>query len=413
VSEGVNSDFTFGQLETDEDIQQYLQLMRNVFGGDSRVDLMVEKWIRHHPRMTLEDFFVAKHLGKVVAGLCLIPTEWSIGGVPLKVAELGCVATLQEYRRRGLQRGLMAEYDNCVREQEYDISAIEGIPFFYRQFGYEYALPLDERISIKLDKIPDSEIKETVRFFEMRDLQEAMKLLTKSQQKFYVHSIRDEKLWRLQQETGMVAENEFDGYSVEKDHSMSAYFRTSQNPEKRELCLREITNMDPCAADSVMQFLKQKGLQNGLERLVCTISHDEPFAKHLMASRHAKQSRPYAWQIRISDHLTILRKMKTLFEKRLESSDYNCLTSVVNLSFYQYTIQLKIERGKINSIESVEDGVNKTVRFNPNVFPQLLLGYRSREQLEHIYPDFIVQPAHRKLIDILFPKKSSFIHTVY
>ena len=413
MNEAVNGGFAFGHLETDEDVEQYLHLMRNVFGGDSRVDLMVKKWICHHPHMTLEDFFIAKHLGRVVAGLCLIPTEWSIGEVPMKVAELACVATLQEYRRRGLQRGLMAEYDNRVREQKYDVSAIEGIPFFYRQFGYEYALPLNEQISIKLDEIPACENKETIRSFEKRDLKKAMELLSKSQQKFYVHSIRDEKLWRLQQETRMVAENEFNSYSVEKNQAMIAYFRTSQNPKKKELCLREITNVSPSAADSVMQFLKREGLQNGFETLVCTISRDEPLAEHLMATGHAKQCRPYAWQIRISDHLTILRKMKALFEKRLESSDYNCLTRVVNLNFYRYTIQLAIEKGRITHIENVEDCMNKTVRFNPNVFPQLLLGYRSREELEKICPDFIVQPACRRLIDILFPKKSSFIHTVY
>lgn len=413
MNEAVNGGFTFGHLETDEDIEQYLQLMRNVFGGDSRADLMIKKWICHHPRMTLEDFFVAKHLGRVVAGLCLIPTEWSIGEVPLKVAELGCVATRQEYRGRGLQRGLMAEYDNHIRKHEFDVSAIEGIPFFYRQFGYEYALPLDEQVRIKLDKIPASESKDTIRSFGKCDLNKAMELLNRSQQKFYVHSIRDEKLWRLQEETRMVAENEFNSYSVEKNQAMIAYFRTSQNPKKKELCLREITNVDPSTADSIMQFLKQEGLQNGFETLVCTISHDEPFARHLMATGYARQCRPYAWQIRIDDHLTILRKLKALFEKRLESSDYNCFTRIVNLSFYRYTIQLTIEKGRITNIENIEDCMNKTVRFNPNVFPQLLLGYRSREELEKIYPDFIVQPAYRRLIDILFPKKSSFIHTVY
>jgi len=47
------------------------------------------------------------------------------------------------------------------------------------------------------------------------------------------------------------------------------------------------------------------------------------------------------------------------------------------------------------------------------VFPQLLLGYRCREELEYAYPDVRVAPSHRMLVDALFPKRPSYIHHVY
>ncbi len=405
--------FSFQRLETADDIEQHLDLMRKVFGEKNRVDIMVKKWVDHHPTMTLKDFFVAKHCGRTVAALCLIPSEWCIGEIPLKVAELGCVATLPEYRQRGLQRELMAEYHKRVFEQGYDLSVIEGIPYFYRQFGYEYALPLDEQARIRLEEIPDYECAHTIRPFTSHDIPKAIELLAQPQHKFYVHDVRGEGIWKMQQETRMAAEYEFEGYSVEQEGHMVAYFRTSQNPDNKELVLREITDVNQFTARSILRLIKETGLRRGLEKLVCTISHHEPFMKFLAAAGHVEQPQPYAWQIRVTDCLTMLRKMKSLFEKRLESSTYSRLTEKVNLSFYRYTVLLTIEKGAITNIQRLEGGENTVARFNPTVFTQLLLGYRSREELEGIYPDFIVRPSHKGLIDVLFPKLQSYIHTVY
>jgi predicted acetyltransferase len=363
--------------------------------------------------MTLDDFFVVKHRGMMVAGLCLIPSEWSIGGIRVKVAELGCVGTLSEYRHQGLQRKLMEEYDKRVLERGYYLSAIEGIPYFYRQFGYEYAIPLDEQTRIRLEKISDYEPVHTIRPLANSDISKAMELLESSQRKFYVHGVRDKGIWKMQQDTHMTAEHDFEGYSVEKEGQMIAYFRVSQSPENKELFLREITDVDQSGARSVLKFLKERGLRFGLDTLVCTVSRREPFVEYLVAAERAEQPHPYAWQIRVTDYVKMLHKMKSLFEKRLETSSFRCMTGKINLNFYRYTVQLTIEEGAIIDVQRLEESEDRTVRFNPTVFTQLLLGHRSREELELTYPDFIVRPSHKLLIDNLFPKLTSYVHTAY
>jgi len=190
-------DFTFQHLETDEDIEQNIDIQRKVFGPGSGVDLLVKKLIYNHPRMTLKNHFVIKHHGKIVATLNLIPSEWSIGGILLKVAEMGNVATLPEYRNRGLIRTLVNEYHKEVVNQGYDLSVIEGIPYFYRQFGYEYAIPLDEEIVIQLERLPSQESIPEIRPFTDKEIPKAMKLLAETQSKFYVHSVRDEQIWKM------------------------------------------------------------------------------------------------------------------------------------------------------------------------------------------------------------------------
>lgn len=405
-------EFTFHHLETEDDVAQHLELMRKVFGQNSRVDLQVKKWLDHHPRMTLKDFFIMKHNGKVVACLNIIPSKWSIGGIPLKVAEIACVATLPDYRHQGLQARLMDEYHRQVSKQGYDLAAIQGIPYYYRQFGYDYALPLDEATKIRIDQIPDCEQKHTIRPFAKTDMPKAKQLLAQAKQKYYVHAVRDDDIWKMQLETGMVAEYTFEGYALEERGEMIAYFRISENPAEKELLLREVTDVDQGQAQSILRFLKDAGKKRGLETLVATISCHEPFIEHLVAVGGVKQP-PYAWQIRVPDYVKLFRKMKPLFEKRLSSSTYRRMTGPANFNFYSYTVQLSIKAGKIESIQRLETSEDRTIRFNPLVFVQLLLGYRSQEELQAIYPDFLVRPSHHYLIGILFPKLPSFIHTEY
>lgn len=372
---------------------------------------MVKKWIDHHPAMTLKDFFVIKQHDKIVAALNLIPSKWSIGGVTLNVAELGCVATLPECRHEGLQRILMEEYHKQVSEQAYDLSAIEGIPNYYRQFGYEYAIPLDERTEIRLDQIPDYEPKYTIRQFTNDDVPKAQHLLAQTQQKFYIHTVREKGIWKMQQETRMVSEYNYEGYAVE-DGKMIAYFRISENPVEKQLFLREISDVNQTAAQSILRFLKDIGKKHKLETLVATISHQEQFTEHMVAIGGIKQA-PYAWQMRVTDYVKMFRKLKPLLEKRLASSTFCRLTDKVNFNFYRYTIQLTVEDGNINDVQRLKTIEDKMIRADPQVFTQLLLGYRSREELQAIYPDFLVKASHKHLVDVLFPKMPSYIHTEY
>lgn len=405
--------FTLHHLETTEDVEQNLDLMRKVFGQNSGVDSLVKKLIDHHPTMTLNDFFVAEQHDKIVASLNLIPEKWSLGGILLKVAELGCVATLPEYRNLGLQRRLVNQFHKQAEEQEYDLCAIEGIPYFYRQFGYEYAIPLNEETRIRLDQIPDYESSLDIRPFREEDIPKVMQLLTQSQRKFYVHTVRDEQIWKMQQKTGLASENKFDSFAVEKEGKMLAYLRISDKPENKELVLRETVDTDHYTSKAILKFLKDTGKHRGFETLTANISYLDPLSEQLVALGAIQRIPPYAWQIRIINHVKIFQKMKTLFEKRIATSPYCHLTEKLNFNFRRYTVQVTVEDGVITDIQRLESDEDRTIGLNPLAFTQLLFGHRSRNELEMIYPDFGIRQSHKHLIDVLFPKLPSHIHSPY
>jgi predicted acetyltransferase len=404
--------FTFQHLETEDDAKQNLELMRQVFKQEG-VDNFVKKLITHHPTMTLEDFLVIKYHGKMVASLNLIPAKWCIGGIPLKVAEMGCVATLAGYRHRGLQRWLINEFHKRAAEKEYDLCAIEGIPYFYRQFGYEYALPLNQETRISLNQIPDYESKLNIRPFTDNDIPKAMQLLEEAQKKFYVHSVRDEKIWKMQEETRIASGDKFEGYALENNGEMVAYFRIRDKPETKELILREATETDQYTGEAILRFLKHTGKQHQLENLSSHTSYNDPLTRQLVALGAVQRIPPYAWQIKIIDYAKIFQKMKPLFENRLASSTYCQLTETLTFNFYRCIVQVAVENGKIRGISRLDTSEDRRILVNPEVFTQLLLGHRSREELEVAYPDFIIRQNQKTLVDVLFPKLPSHIHSVY
>lgn len=401
-------EYAFQHLETEEDVEQDLLLLRNVCGREDEVDVFVRNLITDHPRMTLDDHFVIKHRGKIVAGLNLVLQEWSIGGVTLKVAEMGCVATLPEYRHHGLIRRLVEEYHRQVADQEYDLSVIEGIPYFYRQFGYEYSLPHGHETKIRFDQLPDFEVASTIRRFTDNDTAEAMRLLSESQRRFYIHLIRNRDIWELQTKTGFAGGSRFEAYVVEEEGTVIAYFRVGERRKERELLLREVSDTDQTTTKTILRHLKDLGRQKGLDVLNAQISYESPCAKYLTGMGATQRIPSYAWQIRVTDHVKILRKMKTLLESRLATSMYRRLTEQLNLNLYRYTVQVTVENGLITSVQRLDNNEDRTMRLNPLVFTQLLLGYRSREELETINPDFRVQNSHKHLVDTLFPRFQSY-----
>lgn len=126
-----------------------------------------------------------------------------------------------------------------------------------------------------------------------------------------------------------------------------------------------------------------------------------------------EKSSDYAWQIRITDYVRIFRKLKPLLEHRLANSMYYRLTETLNFNLRMFTIQATVKDGKIKAIRKIAKGERSPIGLNPLAFVQLMMGYKNRQELEETVPDVRIAVSHRRLIDVLFPKMSSYIHSAY
>ena len=77
-----------------------------------------------------------------MSALFLIPQVWSYGGVAMPVGQPELIATHPDYRRRGLIRTQFDVVHEWSRAAGQLWQFISGIPWYYRQFGYVYALDL-------------------------------------------------------------------------------------------------------------------------------------------------------------------------------------------------------------------------------------------------------------------------------
>src|SRR3989442_16025578 len=78
----------------------------------------------------------------IVSSMVLLSHTWTYGGVPVSVGQPEIVGTRAEFRGRGLVRAMFEVVHGWCAERGHQLLVINGIPWFYRQFGYEMALEL-------------------------------------------------------------------------------------------------------------------------------------------------------------------------------------------------------------------------------------------------------------------------------
>jgi predicted N-acetyltransferase YhbS len=79
---------------------------------------------------------------RVVSTATLLDEVVAIDGVDVPTGQVELVATDTAYEGRGLVRALMNRAHDHSRRRGHLLQVMIGIPYFYRQFGYEYAIPM-------------------------------------------------------------------------------------------------------------------------------------------------------------------------------------------------------------------------------------------------------------------------------
>ena len=373
------------------------------------VEILAKRLSNNHPMMTSRNFFSLWNGKRMVATLNLIPQTWSLRGIKLKVAEMGLVASDPEYRNRGLQRILNKKFDKRLKEDGYHLAAIEGIPFFYRQFGYEYSLPLDEWATLPLQNLP-KQVSYEISSLDTGDLLKVKELLEASQKKYLVHSVRSYEEWEAQERIGHVGESTSRTYVVRRHGLTVAYFRATIKDSA--VLLHEISDTDEETSKQIAAFLRKLGEKNGSTDLASRESYETPFNKYL--STLGSIEKPlYAWQIKVIDPFRIITTINTVLEERIAQSPYQGYTGLIPINLYSVTVTLDFTDGVITGVKQNPSEQKGDILINPRIFTKMLLGYRSLDEIELEYLDVRIKPEYRELIGILFPKAKAHIHTCY
>ncbi len=385
---------------------------------DKSIGEMCRRLFLYHPNTRPSDLIFVENekTGEVVSSLCLIPWQWRYEGVTLKVGEMGIVGTLESYRRRGLVREQADYLKELLAQREFDLSNIQGIPYFYRQFDYEYAIPLNWGHRIDMHQVPDLKEDETPRFTcrpeTPVDLPTLKRLYDEAAQDLAIYTCRNDAIWQYLSEYSPDTETAYEGWVVEDaNERVVGYFRIQKHPFGKGVTVYETSRLSYDTALAVLRCLKKLAI----ERDKPDIRLDLPANCVLVqVARYygAHDLGMYAWQIHIPDMARFFRTISPVLETRLADSPFSELTEEIRINLYHETITIHFTDGQITKIESLE-AAGGAIRIPPRAAVPLILGYRSREELRASWPDLSMPSKEAYLIDVLFPKMAAHIYTIY
>src|SRR5688500_15964201 len=159
-----------------DDVERVAAVISEVFGTDQRPSESDRKAVLQsfHPRYPHggpNDWAIVEHLptGQLVSATALMNQTWTYDGIPFGVGHPEAVVTRRAYRDRGLVRAIFELLHARSSARGQLIQTIDGIPFYYRQLGYEYALESFGGRRVYWSAVDAEKIAETDDPYRLRD----------------------------------------------------------------------------------------------------------------------------------------------------------------------------------------------------------------------------------------------------
>ncbi|WP_119072223.1 GNAT family N-acetyltransferase [Aggregatilinea lenta] len=404
-------------ISTPDEIER-LAAFNLAIHGEPGIDAMTRALILHHPHTRPEHWLFVEDTatGETVSSIALIPWQWRFESVTLKVGEMGIVGTAEAYRNRGLIRALVERFKELLAEGEYDVSHIQGIPYYYRQFGYEYALPLLLEWRVELHDMPAEAPAApdlTVRPATPDDIPDLMRFYADMLRSTGLYTGRDEATWRyLIDITPATATAHETWLALDGAQQIIGYWRIELAGFGTGLNVAECSPLPHEFAVQALHWLKQAAVERDKAYIRLGLPGDNPLVQ-TARGWGAREMEHYAFQIHVPDAARLLRTLGPVFERRIACSMFAGLTRAVRVQLYRETVEIRFVNGKIEAVESVGFSEGGDVSLPPLQLAPLALGYRTWRDLRQTYPDVSCWGQSQPLIDTLFPRAEAFITQIY
>ena len=411
-------DYIIRRAESSADGQKLHTLFSAVFHPE-QVGVLAATMFRHLPGMHHDYWFLVedRKRGQLVSGFALIPWQWKLEGVRLKVAEMGIVGTLKAYRGQGLFRMLNREFEQTLADEGFDLAVIQGIPGFYDQFGYAYAIPLENHINLPLHLVREPQEKGAyaIRLAETADIPFLMKADEAYRQAFALAAFRDAAHWAYLLTESSKTEYGSAFWIIEREETAERFYcRIPADGFGSGLIISEISaDISLPALLSLFYFGKEKARQRDKPYIRLNL-HNDSFAGRTAVAMGAQPGTPYAWQVRIPDTIRFLTTLTPVLEQRLRASRLSGFSGVFRLNFFRSAVDLQWEAGLLVDVTEGKGTAEHTFAVRADLFPALCLGHRTWQEVRHIHPDVSAgSELSSLLLETLFPVMNSWIHEQY
>jgi hypothetical protein len=410
-------------VDPGEDFAEHISLwIKDLFSGQ-------------HPTFNSGDFTIVEDTstGEIVSCLCLINQTWSYEGIQFPVGRPELVSTHPDYRRRGLVRKQFEVIHQWSAERGQKLQVITGIPWYYRQFGYEMAVNLVGGRVGYLPGIPklkdDHKEKVNIREAAEKDIQFITKVYAHSTHRSLLACIRDAASWHYELTKRNPKSAIYSKIHIIEDLSGEpvGYILLDPTLHGGNLTLwsyeldEGVSWLD--ATPAVMRKLKEIGESYAsrdtteekkveLKALNFRLGEDHP-AYHVTPRSLPLFNPAYAYYMRVPNLPDFIQTISPVLEERLAKSYAVGYNGELKLSFFKGGLILALENGKLKSVEPWKKPEREKASslFPDLTFLQLLFGYRSYDELKAAIPDcYSYINEAEVLLRILFPKKPSRVY---
>lgn len=398
------------------------------------------------PFMGPNDFAIVEDTTRpgapVVAATCFFRHEWSYAGIRFGVGRPEDVATDPAYRNRGLVRALFAMIHARSAAEGHLVQAITGIPYFYRQFGYEYVLDLEGHRATDLSAVPAKKDDESepyqLRLATLADVPDLAKLYDQRRVASLVWFEWPEAYWRhlitswedpaiqglplTQISRSLRLHMIVDGAGKTCGFIWVGAKRWGDALGVFALELCPHVNWQ-AVAPSLLRALRSLGeAAPGINpdtppftNIRWRLGRSHPIYTVLGEALAPHYEAPYAWYLRVPDVIAFLRHITPVLESRLAASPLTGYTGELKLDHYRGGLRFDFRAGKLAAVEPWRPpayGDEAHAGCPSLIFLQLLFGWRSLAALRAIFPGVWANEPAALLLDILFPAQPSTVYPI-
>jgi predicted N-acetyltransferase YhbS len=349
---------------------------------------------------------------RVVATATLLDERVHLGDVELPAGQVELVAAAHGYEGRGLVRALMSWAHARSEDRGHVLQVMVGIPYFYRLFGYEYAIDIPPALAVpEFQRGPGEQPPGADGWGRLRsacpsDLPALTELQDAAQAGFDVrmpHSPQRRR-WLLEHEASTTWLLQRAGISVATartptcdDGVLVAEAAAVDAPAAEEL-LRQVAALSPEAPVRVVQ---RAGTVTGDAWRTMTVADPD---------RGAQQ-----YYVRIPDAATLLDRIRPVLWNRLTVSGLDRAGGDVVLSTFRHHYRIPVGADGLGPVAAggvmQAPGAARGAGVAPDQLAAVVFG-AGLVALSRLRPDVYAGPD-RELFDVLFPPVTADLLTYY
>lgn len=381
---------------TAADIPGILEVIADRIGEEDAAEAEI---VLRDDKFDRNRWFVAAAGEEVLSTAAIFPGQLRVGEVSVGAGAIEFVATRESAEGKGLVRQLMEKIHETASDRGEMVQWIVGITYFYRRFGYEYAIPVEGMHMIPIGEAPPMPKGWSVRNAEEADMRAVAGAQTATARSADVALAGTEWMWDVYRrspnyEVVIVKGPKGQGvgriYAYEDDRYLMDVIANSHN-----------------AAAALISAASEDGTR---ELSVMSRAAPRPYLESITSAIDSND----AYYVRVAEPVALLESLRPVLAKRLAAHEGDPLEGDALISLYGSSIRFTYRAGKVGPMRR-EGPVPGPISAGgsgvaPDQIVSLILGPLGAAGLAALHPD-VNLGEQAELMETLFPPQTCDVHS--